>query len=118
MRVLLADDHPKVRRALRMLIEEQPGLSVVCEVSKADTLLSQALMLQPDLILLEWELQSWPAEKLLNALRALDLPTQVVVLSWRPESERSALEAGADGFVSKAHGPDQLLTLLRRLMSS
>jgi DNA-binding NarL/FixJ family response regulator len=81
MRVLLADGHPKVRQALRMFIEEEPGLSIVCEVSAADTLLSQALALQPDLILLEWELQGRPGDKLVSALRALDLPAHVIVLS-------------------------------------
>jgi DNA-binding NarL/FixJ family response regulator len=116
MRVLLADDHPRVRRALRMFIEEEPGLTIIGEVSDAETLLSQALALQPDLILLEWELQGWPAHKLLSALRALELPTQVIVLSRRPESEPGALAAGADGFVGKADGPEQLLAVLRRLM--
>lgn len=116
MRVLLADDHPRVRRALRMFIEEEPGLSIIGEVSEAETLLSQALALQPDIILLEWELEGWPADKLLSALRALGLPTQVIVLSGRPETEHGALAAGADGFVGKADGPEQLLAELRRLM--
>jgi two-component system nitrate/nitrite response regulator NarL len=117
MRVLLADDHPKVRWALRAFIEEEPGLTIVGEVSEVDTLLSQALTLQPDLILVEWELQAWPGDKLLSALRTLDLPAQVIVLGWRPESERDALAAGADGFVSKVNGPEKLLTVLRRMMT-
>ena len=116
MRVLLADVHPKVRWALRTFIEEEPGLTIVGEVSEANTLLSQAVTLQPDLILLEWELHGWPADKLLSALRALDLPSRVIVLSWRPESEQDALAADADGFVYKADGPEQLLCVLRRLM--
>jgi DNA-binding NarL/FixJ family response regulator len=113
MRVLLADDHPKVRQALRMFVEEEPGLSIVGEASGAESLLSQALALQPDLILLEWELQGWPADKLISGLRALDLPSQVIVLSWRPECEQDALAAGADGFACKAAGPEPLLALLR-----
>jgi DNA-binding NarL/FixJ family response regulator len=113
MRVLLADDHPKVRQALRMFVEEEPGLSIVGEASRAESLLSRALALQPDLILLEWELQGWPADKLLSGLRALELPSQVIVLSWRPECEQDALAAGADGFVCKAAGPEPLLALLR-----
>jgi len=117
MRVLMADDHPKVRWALRTFIEEEPGLTTVGEVSEPDTLLSQALTLQPDLILLEWELHGWPGDKVLSALRALNLPAQVIVLSWRPESERDALAVGADGFAGKADGPAQLLTVLRRLMT-
>jgi DNA-binding NarL/FixJ family response regulator len=99
-----------------MFIEEEPGLSIIGEVSEPETLLSQALVLRPDLILLEWELGGWPAGKLLSALSALELPAQVIVLSRRPETEQGALAAGADGFVGKADGPDQLLAVLRRLM--
>jgi two-component system nitrate/nitrite response regulator NarL len=116
MRVLLADVHPKVRWALRTFIEEEPELTIVGEASEADTLMSQALKLQPDLILLEWELAGRPVHKLVSALRALVLGVQVVVLGSRPESERDALVAGADGFVSKADGPGQLLTVLRGMM--
>jgi DNA-binding NarL/FixJ family response regulator len=115
MRVLLADTHPKVRWALHTFIKEEPGLTIVGEAKGADTLLSQALTLQPDLILLEWELTGWPVDKLLAALRALDLPVRVIVLSWRPESEQDALDAGAAGFVNKAGGPEQLVAALRRL---
>lgn len=92
-------------------------MTIVGEASGADTLLSQALTLQPDLILLEWELAGWPVDKLLSALRALDLSARVIVLSWQPESEQAAMDAGADGFVSKASGPEELVAALRRLKS-
>lgn len=118
MRVLLADDHPKVRWALRTFIKEEPGWIIVGETSGADTLLSQALVLQPDLILLEWELPGWAGDKLLSALRALDLPSRLIVLSKSSETERLALAAGADAFVSKANGPEQLLAVLHRLVES
>jgi DNA-binding NarL/FixJ family response regulator len=114
MRVLLADGHARARRALRMFIAEVPGLRIVGEVSEADTLLREALILQPDVILLDWELRGLPAGKLISALRGLNLSARVIVLSWRAESERGALAAGADGFVSKASGPEPLLAVLRR----
>lgn len=116
MNVLLADDHPRVCHALRMLIEEEPGFKIVGEVSDAEALLSHALALRPDVILLKWELPGWPGNRLLSALKALDLPGQVIVLSSRPESEGPALVAGADGFVGKTNGPEALLVVLRRLM--
>lgn len=116
MRVLLADGHIRVRRALRMFIAEVPGLRIVGEVWDADALLREASTLQPDLILLDWELHGMPAGKPISALRGLNLSARVIVLSWRPDSERGALAAGADGFVSKASGPERLLNVMRRLM--
>jgi len=116
MRVLLADHHPKVRWALRTFIGEEPEFTVIGEASDADTLLSKARTLDPDLILLEWELAERPVGEALSALQALHLRAQVVVLSWQPGIEQIALDAGADGFVSKAHGPETLLAALRELM--
>jgi len=115
MRVLLADGHTQVRWALRTAIGEEPGLTLVGEVSKAEDLMSQAQTLQPDLILLEWELPSGSTGELLSALRALGLQAKVIVLSRRPECEKAALAAGADAFVSKAAPPEALLLALRRL---
>jgi DNA-binding NarL/FixJ family response regulator len=116
MRVLLADGHPKVRWALRTFVGEEPEFTVIGEAPDADTLLSKARTLDPDLILLEWELAGRPAGQVLPALLALDLKVQVVVLSWQPGIEQIALAAGADRFVSKAYGPETLLATLRELV--
>lgn len=117
MRVLLADEHSKVRWALRTVLEEEPGLSVVGEISRSDNLLTQAIALQPDLILLEWELPGRPIAALLPALHNGAARTRVVVLSRHPEVEGAALAAGADAFMSKAETPDHFLAALRRLLS-
>jgi len=115
MRVLLADDHPKVRWALRTFIKEEPEFTIVGEASDADTLLSAAQARRPDLVLLEWELAGRPVGQALPALQALGLEAQIVILSWQPGIEKAALDAGADGFVSKANGPETLLAALRQL---
>lgn len=116
MRVLIADAHSEVRWALRTVIREEPGLTVVGEVSDAEHLLTQARALQPDLIILEWELPNQPTETVLPLLLgALNHGCQVIVLSRRPEARQAALAAGAGAFVSKADAPEQLLAALRRL---
>ena len=116
MRVLLADDHAQVRWALRTVIGEEPGLTVVGEVSDAENLISQAQALHPDLILLDWEMAGPLVDDLLSSLHALKRQPRVIVLSQRPESEATALAAGSDAFVSKADPPERLLSALRRLV--
>ena len=56
MQILLADNQPKVRFGLRVLLERQPGLKVVGEAVDAEDLLTQMEATCPDLILLGWEL--------------------------------------------------------------
>jgi DNA-binding NarL/FixJ family response regulator len=117
MRVLLADEHATVLWALRTVIREQPGLTLVGEVLDMDSLLVHAQTLQPDLILLEWESLASPAACTLSVLRQLEFHPRVLVLSRKPESRQAALQAGADAFVSKADAPESLLAALRRLVS-
>ena len=71
---------------------------------------------RPHLVFLDWELPGRPAAALLLALRKLDYHPMVIVLSTRYESERDALDAGADAFVNKGDPPERLLESLHRLI--
>ena len=112
MRILIAEDQPKVRFALRVLLERQPGLSVIGEAVDATDLITQTKTTQPDLLLLGWELPDLAGGDSLGALRQVCPDLSVVVLSCRPEARRNALAAGADEFVSKADPPERLLVAI------
>ena len=109
MRVLLADDQSKVRAALRLLLEEELGLSVISEAAEAEDLLAQVQAMQPDLMLLDWELPGLRTDDHLPALRRLCPCLKIIVLSGQPEARRAALAAGTDAFVSKGDPPERLL---------
>ena len=109
MRVLLADDQSKVRSALRLLLEQEPGMSVVGEAVEAEDLLAQVEATQPDLVLLDWELPSLRTDDWLSTLRTLCPRLKVIALSGRPEARQAALTAGADTFISKGDPPERLL---------
>ena len=112
MRIILADDQPKVRLGLRLLLEQEEWASVVGEAVEAEGLLALAEAAQPDLVLLDWSLQASAAVDLLPALRAHCPSLIVIVLSGQPGIEDHALEAGADAFVSKADPPEKLLAAI------
>jgi DNA-binding NarL/FixJ family response regulator len=112
MRIMLADDQPKVRLGLRLLLEQEEWASVVGEAAEAKSLLAQVEAAQPDLVLLDWSLQSSERPDLLPALRGCCPGLAVVVLSGQPDAGQQALDAGADAFVSKADPPEQLLAAI------
>jgi DNA-binding NarL/FixJ family response regulator len=112
MRILLAEDQPKVRYALRVLLERQPGLEIVGEVVDAENLVSQVLRSLPDVVLLSWELPGKIEATLLSELHQARPALAVIALSGQPEARRSALSAGADDFVSKGDPPDHLLAAI------
>ena len=112
MRILLADDHKRVRFALRVLLERQPGFEVTGEAINAEELVVQMNANRPDLVLLGWELPGLEAVGLLSALRKTGSSPLVIALSGRTEARRAALAAGADAFVSKADSPERLLAVI------
>lgn len=120
IRILLADDQSKVRSALRLLVEQEPGLIIVGEATEAENLLAQVEATQPDLVLLDWELPGLQTDDpstdsgqgRLSTLRTLCPGLKVIALSGQPEARRAALAAGADAFVSKGDPPEQLLATI------
>ena len=112
MKVLLADDQPQVRSALRLLLEQQAESQVVAEVESLDGLLDCPLTRPPDTILLDWELPGLSPAKDLPAIRRAYPLAQIVALSSQPEARQSALYAGADAFVCKGDPPEVLLATL------
>jgi DNA-binding NarL/FixJ family response regulator len=113
MRVLLADNRVEVRSALRFLLEQEPGISVVGEAAEAGALFAQAEAIQPDLVLLDWDLPGARAADLLPMLLTCCPYAKVIVLSGRPEARQEALTAEIFAFVSKGDPPEWLLRTLQ-----
>lgn len=118
MKILLADDHSDVRSALRLLLEQQPGLSVTGEAANMNDLLAQIFAAHPDLVLLDWELPDLPRSQVSSTLRSLYPPVKILALSGCPEARRPALAAGADAFICKSDPPETLLNTLARLIAA
>ena len=109
MRILIADDQPKVRFALRVALEQQPGSKIVSEAADTTDLLTQTQAACPDLLLMDWDLPEMPAPLVLSTLHRQCDRTIVIILSEKPEMCQLALSAGADAFVSKGDPPEYLL---------
>jgi DNA-binding NarL/FixJ family response regulator len=112
MRVIIADDQPDVRSALRLMLEEKPGISVISEVRNSHQLLMQVSSGCPDLVLLDWELPGTRSRDLLTALRSICPGISVIALSSRPQIRQLALNSGANKFICKSDPPELLLTAL------
>jgi DNA-binding NarL/FixJ family response regulator len=111
MRVLIADDQPSVRSALKLVLEQQ-GIDVAGDVSDSGELLAWFKTNQADLLLLDWELPDQPGKQIIPILRVRYPKLAVIVLNSRQQTRTEAISAGADGFVSKGDPPEYLLSLL------
>lgn len=115
MKILIADDQPEVRYALRVLFEQEDGFFDVTEAEDTDRLLLHCEISQPDLLLLDWELSNRGMTEALIRVRELVPGISVIALSSRPEAEKSAMAAGVDAFVSKGDNSDKLLSTVYSL---
>ena len=117
IRLLIADDHPVVRAGLRRIIQDAAGLEVVGEVSTGHELIERLPRIPADIVLLDVTMPGPRFLELLQQLRA-DHPTvAVLVLSVHPEDQYAvrALRAGAAGYLTKDHSPEELTEAIRRV---
>ena len=114
MRVLLADDEPKVRSALRLILEQLKEVDTVDEVTDARSLAEQIQTAPPDILLVDWELPGLHPDSSISELRRRS-PFKVIVLSGRCTTLPGAKNLGADAFVSKCESPDRLFATLRAM---
>jgi DNA-binding NarL/FixJ family response regulator len=110
IRILIADDHPHVRSALRLLLQETLGVIVVGEANDLEQALELVRMKQPDLALLDWELLAPDSAAALTGLRTAHPNLAVIALSGHPGVRQQALRAGADAFFSRGDPPERLVS--------
>ena len=112
LRVLVVDDEPPIRKLLRMGLAAQ-GYHIL-EAPNGKTAL--ALMAEkPDLVILDLGLPDMQGLDLLRTIRAADGATPIVVLSSRDDetAKVQALDLGADDYVTKPFGMEELLARMR-----
>ena len=118
MRILLADEQPRVRSAIRLLLEQQLEENTIDDVSNSQELLNYVRNCCPDLLFLDWELPDLAPDNLLMKLRTSHPDLVIIALDSKPETRQAALGAGANEFVSKNEPPDRLLEVVKRSIIS
>ena len=112
IRVLVVDDEPQILRALRINLSVR-GYDVVTVTNGTDALRAAAEF-RPEVVILDLGLPDMSGIEVLGGLRGW-LSAPVIVLSARTDSSDKvqALDAGADDYVTKPFGMDELLARLR-----
>jgi two-component system response regulator DevR len=117
LRILLVDDHEVVRLGVRALIERHAGMTVVGEASTVREAVLQAEQLAPDVVLLDIRLPGGDGLEACRQIKARRAETRIIVLTSFPDEEIlfEAISAGADGYVLKQIGSDDLIRALERV---
>lgn len=117
IRLAIADDHPVVREGLRRIACEEPGISVTGEASSGAELFRLLAAVPADVVLLDVSMPGATFVETLRGLRERHPSIKVLVLSVHPEDQWAmrALQAGAAGYLTKDHSPEQLVQAIRRV---
>jgi two-component system, NarL family, invasion response regulator UvrY len=116
LKVLIVDDHPIVRAALRRLLAGEPGMEVL-EAASGREALSAYGANHPALVILDLNLPGLGGLEVTRRLKTADPAARVLVLSMHDDETHvaRALQAGAAGYISKNAPPDEILVAIRRV---
>lgn len=116
-RVLLVDDDPLVRSALRLMLGGQPDLEVVGEAVDGRDGVGQAAELAPDVVLMDIRMPHLNGLDATREVLARPDPPRVIVLTTFDADENvvRALAAGADGFLLKDTAPPDIVSAIRKV---
>lgn len=115
IRVMLVDDHTMVRRGLAAFLKSYDDLLLVGEADNGEMAIQQCATLQPDVILMDMIMPDMNGAIATRRLRRQFPNTQIVILTSFKEVElvKSALEAGAIGYLLKDVSADELVKAIR-----
>src|SRR6202795_721685 len=110
--VLIIDDEPPIRRLLRLTLE--PAGYRVCEAETGQLGLQEAAAKRPDAIVLDLGLPDMDGLTVLKRLREWSqTPVLVLTVRDREADKVAALDAGADDYLTKPFGTEELLARMR-----
>ncbi len=119
LNILIADDHPIVRRGLKQILAETPQMAVVDEASSGREVLDKVKQRDYDIVLLDISMPGMNGVDTLKELKAQKPDLHVLVLSIHPEDQYAlrVLKAGASGYLTKDSAPAELVTAMQRVSS-
>ena len=117
--ILLADDHPLLRKALRDLLVQQDDFEIVAEASNGQEAVRLATELVPDVVIMDI---SMPGINGLEATRQIKMKypsIAILVLTIHTDSEHilGILEAGAAGYLTKSVFGDEIIAAIRSVVA-
>lgn len=118
VRVVLADDHQMVREGMRLLLSLEDDIDVIGEAGDGESAVQMTIELRPDLLVLDFALPGFDGDEVLRRVRAKLPETRILFVtgSLQRDMVRRALGCGAEGYVLKQSGSDELMTALRAVM--
>jgi DNA-binding NarL/FixJ family response regulator len=122
MKILIADPNPEVQSALQLIINLIPEVTEVSETNNLIQLLAECSHFCPDLLLFDIDLlisqryNSLNLPDFINVIHRICPCIKVIAMSSRFQVEYDIQHAGIDGYISKTDPPDEVISVIVRLL--
>jgi two-component system nitrate/nitrite response regulator NarL len=115
IKVLVADDHPVVRKGLQSCLSRQPHIRCIGEAADGDEALRKARELKPDVVLMDISMPGMNGLAVTELLRNETPEVKVLVISVHRNKNAifRVIQAGAHGYVSKEAPSDEVLRAIQ-----
>src|SRR5512134_3339889 len=119
IRVLIAEDHRRVRAGSRALLEKAGDIHVMGEASNGQEAIEMAEQLKPDVLIMDIMMPRLNGIQAAESIQEMKLPTRILLLSMYsdPGFVHQALQSGVRGYVLKSSVSDELLWAVRAVAS-
>jgi DNA-binding NarL/FixJ family response regulator len=119
VRIVLADDHPVVRKGLKLSIEEDVRLKVVAEAGDGEAALALIKQFSPHLALLDIDMPKLGGLGVAKEVGRLGLETKIIFLSFHKDEDffREALEMGGKGYLLKDSATEEIVTAINTVVA-
>jgi DNA-binding NarL/FixJ family response regulator len=117
IRIALADDQEMVRAGIRLLVDDEPDMTVVAEASDGAAAIDAVARARPDVVVMDIRMPVLDGIEATRRLVDAGSPTAVLVLTTFDDDEHvfGALRAGAAGFLLKESRPQELIDGIRAI---
>lgn len=117
--VLLADDHPVVRRGLKATIEEDEGLRVIAEAADGNDALRQIVELKPAVAILDIDMPGLNGLGVARELAAQEIPTRIIFMTFHANEDlmRAAMDVGGKGYLLKGSETDEIAAAIHAVVA-
>ncbi len=118
IKILIVDDHPMMRDALKMSLSSEDDMQVIGEASNGIEALKLLESLQPDIILMDLLMPELDGLQTIERIMKHDPDAKVLVLTSMEDEERvvSAIQSGALGYFPKTAPRQYLLEAIRKVV--
>ncbi|MDA8084676.1 MAG: response regulator transcription factor [Nitrospiraceae bacterium] len=117
LRILIADDHPIVRKGIRQILEETKNIQSIDEASSGAEVLQKIAKARYDIVMLDISMPGMSGIDTLEEIKKSNPSLPVLILSMYPEEEYAvrAIKAGASGYLTKKSAPEEMANAVRKI---